>query len=158
MTQVYTVGIVNPYGPVNPFYDPSRRGINPKPDRIIIDTRTGRPTNWQPGLVFPDEYKKPGKGKKILGWLAAAALVFAFRGKIKQGAVAALKKAQPFVNKLYTKTVTLIAKAADRLKPHIVKGAEELGKFLAKVRPHYEKAAKYVSENIMQPIAKYVKG
>ncbi len=158
MTQVYTVGIVNPYGPVNPFYDPSRRGINPKPVRILIDPTTGRPTNWQPGLVFPEEYKKPGKGKKILGWLIAAALAFAFRGKIKSGAAAALEKAQPHVRKLYEKATAFGEKAAEYLKPHIQKGAEALGSFIANVRPHFEKAAKYVRENIMQPIAKYVKG
>lgn len=158
MTQVYSVGFISPYGTVNPYLDPSLRGINPRPARIIMDPRAGRPTNWQPGLVFPDEYKKPGKGKKILGWLVAAALAFAFRGKLKKGAAAALEKAQPFVRKLYKDGTAFVAKAAEHLKPYLQKGAEALGKVIAKVKPHFQKVVKYINESVMQPIAKYVKG
>lgn len=144
---VYSVGIINPYATVNPYI--AYMGAGPRRN-VFYDPRVVE----YPAL--PQENKKSNTGKKLLGLLAAAALAFVFRGKIKAGAGKLLEKAQPFVQKVYAKSENFLKKVADFAKPYIIKGADLLGKGIQKVRPYAEKLVEAI-QRFGEKVAKYVK-
>lgn len=70
--------------------------------------------DFKPGLIFPEEEKKPNTAKKVatgLGAAAAVALAIIFRGKIKAGALGLYTKAKPLAQKVLAKGKGLIQKA-----------------------------------------------
>ena len=124
---VAPVGYSAAYAPANSTTFTSERKVNPHKDCIFIDPRTGELTTIKPGITPPEGEKKKGKGGLIaLGSaIAAAALAFIFRGKIKNSAffkntvMPALQTAKTWVTTKWTalkgsKVVTTIVDAAKK--------------------------------------------
>lgn len=111
------VGYGVAYTPANVKVVPFGQGINPNKDSVFIDPKTGELTTIKPGIYDPDQKEKKGKGGLIaLGaTIAAAALAFVFRGKIKSIPFVA-NKVLPAVTKAWGAVKTVAGKAYTAVK------------------------------------------
>lgn len=97
------------------------------------------PQDFKPGLIFPEQEKKPNTAKKVatgLGVATAATLAIIFRGKIKTATKALYAKAKPLAQEVLTKSKALIQKA----EPYYAKAKTAVTGLAQKVINFFKKA------------------
>lgn len=101
--------------------------IDPRNDKVYLDS-DGNLDTWKPGIIDPHAKEKQEAARKrtatVLGGLAALALGFLFRGKIKAGAAKLYEAVKPFVKNALTKGKDVIKKGVDLVKPAVTNAAK----------------------------------
>ena len=99
--------------------------------------------DFKPGLIFPEEEKKPSTAKKVaigVGAAAGLALAVIFRGKIKAGATSLYAKAKPFTDKALKSGKDLVNKGLKFAEPYYTKAKGTVTGLAQKVVQFFKKA------------------